>query len=90
MLNVADILQRYGFRVELRSDALLARVKKQPIEYLENRLQILGYLTTHSRQLDMVMDQPHAVEQYREKFLKDIEEMLSRKRSATTEGPGDG
>ena len=77
---LADILLRYDFRVELRSDALLARVKKQPIEYLENRLQILGYLTTHARQLDMVMNQPQAVEQYREKFLTDIEEMLSRQK----------
>ena len=63
---LADILQRYDFRVELRSDALLARIKKQPIEYLDKRLQILGYLITHARQLDMVMNQPHAVEQYRE------------------------
>lgn len=87
---LADILRRYDFRVELRSDALLARVKKQPIEYLERRLQILGYLITHSRQLDMVMNQPHAVEQYREKFLKDIEEMLSRKTTSSIGGPGHG
>lgn len=82
---LADILLRYDFRVELRSDALLARIKKQPIEYLERRLEILGYLITHARQLDMVMTQPHAVEQYREKFLKDIEEMLSQKFSAIEE-----
>lgn len=82
---LADILLNYDFRVELRSDALLARLKKQPIEYLERRLEILGYLITHSRQLDMVMNRPHAVEQYREKFLKDIEEMLSQKFSAIGE-----
>ncbi len=76
---LADILLRYDFRVELRSDSLLARVKKQPIEYLEKRLQILGYLITHARQLDMVMNQPQAVEQYRDKFLTEIEEMLSEK-----------
>jgi pyruvate, water dikinase len=87
---LSDILLRYDFRVELRSDALLARVKKQPIDYLEKRLQILGYLTTHSRQLDMVMNQPHAVEQYREKFLKDIEEMLSQKSSSTIGEPDHG
>ncbi len=77
---LADILLRYDFRVELRSDALLARLKKQPMDYLEKRLQIFGYLTLHARQLDMVMNQPQAVEQYREKFLKDIEEMLARER----------
>ncbi len=84
---LADILQRYDFRVELRSDALLARLKKQPMEYLEQRLQILGYLILHARQLDMVMNQPQAVEQYREKFLTDIEEMLARKTTAAIEGP---
>lgn len=87
---LADILHGYDFRVELRSDALLARVKKKPIEYLEKRLQILGYLTTHSRQLDMVMNQPHAVEQYKEKFLKDIKEMLSQKSSSIIGEPDHG
>lgn len=75
---LADVLQHYDFSVELQSDALLARVKKRPREYLERRLQILGYLTLHARQLDMVMSGSGAVEQYKEKFLTDIEEMLAR------------
>lgn len=87
---LADILQRYDFRVELRSDALLARLKKQPMDYLEKRLQILGHLTLHARQLDMVMNQPQAVEQYRDKFLAEIEEMLARKIPSTIGEPGHG
>ncbi len=87
---LADILKRYDFRVELRSDALLARIKKQPVEYLEQRLQILGYLITHARQLDMVMNQPEAVEQYRNKFIQDIDEMLSWKSTLTIEEPSHG
>ena len=75
---LADILQTHGFQVELRSDALLARVKKRPIEYLEQRLQILGYLTLHARQLDMVMNHPQEVERYRQKFLKDIDAILNK------------
>jgi len=75
---LADILQHFDFRIELRSDSLLARLKKQPTRYLESRLQILGYLSLHARQLDMVMDRPGAVEQYKEKFLADIDEMLTR------------
>jgi DNA-binding NtrC family response regulator len=31
-------------------------VKKRSVEFLEQRLQVLGYLTLHARQLDMVMD----------------------------------
>jgi pyruvate,water dikinase len=73
---LADILLEYDFRIELRSDSLLARVKKRSVKFLEQRLQVLGYLTLHARQLDMVMDQPGAVDQYREKFLREIEQML--------------
>ncbi len=80
---LADILEHYDFRIELQSDALLARVKKQSTEYLERRLQILGYLTLHARQLDMVMNRPNAVEQYKEKFLADIAEMLARNTTPT-------
>ncbi len=80
---LAEVLQHYDFRIELQSDALLARVKKRPTEYLERRLQILGYLTLHARQLDMVMNRPNAVEQYKMKFLADIEEMLARNAPST-------
>ena len=85
---LADVLEHYNFRVELRSDALLARVKKRPADYLERRLQILGYLTLHARQLDMVMNRPNAVLQYKEKFLADIEEMLARNTMPTLEESG--
>lgn len=74
---LADILKEFDFRVELRSDTLLARIKKKPKDFLIKRLQILGYLTQHTRQLDMVMNQKNAVEQYKEKFLHDINIMLS-------------
>ena len=76
---LAEILETFDFRIELRSDALLARVKKRPKDFLEERLQILGYLTLHARQLDMVMDDPHLVEGYKQKFLTDIAEMLARR-----------
>jgi pyruvate,water dikinase len=73
------VLERYDFRVEQRSDTLLARLKKKPTEYLEQRLQVLGYLTLHTRQIDMVMNSAGAVEQYKRKFIDDIELMLAGK-----------
>lgn len=81
---LAEVLQHFGFRVELRSDAVLARVKKQSAHYLRQRLQILGYLTLHARQLDMVMTQPQALERYKAKFLRDIDQMLSWNPTSTT------
>ncbi len=74
---LADVLETYEFRIELESDSLLATLKKKPTEYLKQRLQILGYLTLHARQLDMVMNSSGAVGQYRDKFIADIEEMLA-------------
>ena len=74
---LADILTRFDFRVDLIGDALTARVERQTNEFLGDRLKVLGYLTIHTRQLDMVMttvDQQHF---YRKKFTKEIEEMLN-------------
>jgi pyruvate, water dikinase len=87
---LAEVLQVYDFRVELRSDALLARIKKRPKDFLEERLQILGYLTQHARQLDMVMDDPHLVERYKQKFLTDIAEMLARRATIIPGEAGNG
>jgi pyruvate,water dikinase len=77
---LADILERWDFSIELRGDALLARIKKMPIDFLEDRLMILGYLSLHARQLDMVMDRAETVEKYRQKFLQEIDEMLAREK----------
>ena len=40
---------------------------------MEGRLRILGYLTIHTRQLDMVMNEPTKVEYYRKKMRTDID-----------------
>jgi pyruvate,water dikinase len=85
---LADVLETYEFRIELESDSLLATLKKKPTEYLKQRLQILGYLTLHARQIDMVMNSSGAVGQYREKFIADIEEMLACCTTPKFGGPG--
>lgn len=85
---LSEILEAFDFRIELRSDALLARIKKRPMDFLEERLQILGYLTLHARQLDMVMDDPRMVERYKQKFLTDIAEMLARRDPFSLEESG--
>ena len=74
---LAETLEHYGVRVELQADSLLARLKKRPADYLETRLQVLGYLILHSRQLDMIMDQVGSLERYRDKFFAEIDSMFA-------------
>ena len=77
---LSEILQQFDFRVEQKGDTLTARVEKRPIEFLEQRLQILGYLVQHTRQIDMVMNNQASVNQYRKKFLAEINTLLSQKK----------
>nr|WP_321465844.1 PEP/pyruvate-binding domain-containing protein [uncultured Desulfobulbus sp.] len=74
---LAEILSRFDFRVELTGDALAARVEKRTQKFLFSRLKVLGYLTIHTRQIDMVMADPQQYQRYRQKFIQEIEEMLS-------------
>jgi pyruvate,water dikinase len=71
-----DILERYGFRVEVKLDALTARIEKQPKEYLIERLKVLGYLLIHTRQIDMVMGDQSMVDRYRRMIIGDLDEIV--------------
>jgi len=74
---LSEILQQFDFRIEQKGDTLTARVEKRPVEFLEQRLKILGYLVQHTRQIDMVMNNQVSVNQYRKKFMTEINTMLS-------------
>ncbi|SDO55241.1 PEP/pyruvate-binding domain-containing protein [Desulforhopalus singaporensis] len=74
---LAELLVRHQFRVEKIGDSLAARVEKRSQNVLYNCLKILGYLSIHTRQIDMVMSAPGQMMRYRNKFNKEIKEMLS-------------
>jgi len=73
---IKELLEKYDFRVEVREDNLIARVEHHEKEYMKERLQILGYLTLHTRQLDMIMANDSEVRYYKAKIEKDIRELL--------------
>ncbi|MBW1735754.1 MAG: pyruvate, water dikinase, partial [Deltaproteobacteria bacterium] len=77
-LFIKEILETYDFRVEIREDNLIARVEHHEMGYMKERLQILGYLTLHTRQLDMIMANHSEVRYYKNKMERDIRDMLTR------------
>jgi pyruvate, water dikinase len=74
---IAEILDPIGFRVEIREDHLLSRVEGQSEAYMLKRVEVLGYLALHTRQMDMIMSNPAYVEYYRQKYRRDIEGLLA-------------
>ncbi len=73
---VGDILEEYGFRVEIKEDALFARIEGYPHKDMEIRLMILGHLIIHTRQLDMVMSSKGAGERYGTKIRSDLKKVV--------------
>ena len=71
-----EILGQFGFRVERKGDSMTARVEKRSVAFLTERLKILGYLTVHARQIDMVMDNHDSICHYKEKFSTEINALL--------------
>jgi pyruvate,water dikinase len=76
VLFIAQLLEDYDFRVETKQDHLLARIEDREKDFMIKRLQILGYLTMHTRQLDMVMANEDSVHHYRAKMHKEIQQLL--------------
>jgi pyruvate,water dikinase len=74
---VADILEDYSFRVHTTSDSVHARLEKYRHDFLVPRLEVIGYLMFHTRQLDMVLTDDEEIERYRAKFRSDLEQLLA-------------
>ncbi len=74
---IKSILEEYGFRVDVTEDSLISRIEGHDKDYMIKRLEILGYLTLHTRQLDMIMSNRAKANYYRSKIIKDIDEVIS-------------
>jgi pyruvate,water dikinase len=75
---IREILERYGFRAVVNADNVDARMEGYDMDFMINRLKILGYLTLHTRQLDMIMSNSALVNYYMAKLTKDIDSLISQ------------
>ncbi|WP_320175668.1 PEP/pyruvate-binding domain-containing protein [Maridesulfovibrio sp.] len=74
---VAEILAEHGFHTAVRDDVLFARMEGISLDIAERGLVVAGYLLVQTRQLDMIMKDGPAVENYRNKFHREIEILLA-------------
>ena len=72
---IGDLLADLSFDVKVTEDVVTARRTGLDAADIEQGLRVVGYLLMHTRQLDMVMNQPTAVEHYRSKMRTDIEDL---------------
>jgi pyruvate,water dikinase len=77
VLFIQEILEEYDFRIEVKEDNLIARVGEGEMDFMRERLKILGFLTIHTRQLDMIMCNPDSQQYYKAKLHTDIQHILS-------------
>jgi len=76
---VAELLEERDFRVEVREDALFARLEGFDKAATLDRVAVLGYVVIHTRQLDMAMANDGLIASLRDKMDKDIEMLICRK-----------
>ncbi|MBW2458543.1 MAG: pyruvate, water dikinase [Deltaproteobacteria bacterium] len=72
---IADLLEGRGFETEVTGDALIARVTGAEPAAIGRRLEVIGYLLMHTRQLDMIMGEPKRVRRYRAKLERDMDSL---------------
>ncbi|MFH1146348.1 MAG: PEP/pyruvate-binding domain-containing protein [Pseudomonadota bacterium] len=73
---IKALLERFGFWVQIKNDLIFARLERRDQEYLKERLRVLGHLSIHTRQLDMVLSDSARVNMYVEEMSKQISSSL--------------
>jgi pyruvate, water dikinase len=77
VLFLAEILEECGFKVTVKKDSLFSRIDNRDRGFMEKRLKALGYLTIHTRQIDMIMARESTVNYYKAKFKKEIGQIIA-------------
>lgn len=73
---VAGLLEDFGFTCTVRRDALSARIENLPQAEALRMLLVAGYMTIHTRQLDMIMNDGPQLAERRTTMLADCRRLL--------------
>ena len=76
---VSEILWEFGFASQLANDALVARIEGVSQEEGIQFLYVCGYLTIHTRQLDMIMQDRTQVQQRHDAMISDCRSLFTGK-----------
>lgn len=79
---VGEILEEFGFQTKVREDAMFARLDDCDQEFIEDRLEMLGHILIHTRQLDMIMNKEDVVQFYKKRILQQLQAMMDAKNKA--------
>jgi pyruvate,water dikinase len=66
---ISLILEREGFKVDVVSDKVDARIQKYPCSFIAEKIDVLGRLLIFTRQMDMLMTSEKSVVWVAENFL---------------------
>jgi pyruvate, water dikinase len=76
MALLQEILENYGFHVQVTYDNMIAQLEGCEEDFLEKRLRLLGYICLHAGQIDMIMGSPLRAQAHRLKMIRDIEDRV--------------
>lgn len=70
---IAEVLERFDFRVEVHGDMVVARMKKSSRERMLGKMRVVGALIGYTRQLDVLMNEECRIAHHLEDFTKRIQ-----------------
>ena len=73
---VARILEKFGFQTEVKGDGAFARMQDREQAIMEDCLRVLGYISIHTRQLDMVLGTGNSMHIHQENILNDLQKVV--------------
>jgi pyruvate,water dikinase len=65
---LGEILAKSDFRIDVRGDLVIGRIKKLDLKMMEEKMRILGLLVAFTRQLDVKMSHEEEIEKLKDVF----------------------